>query len=109
MTLVNTLRMDRPQPIRDYLFTALQREYGEPAANPSSDWWTIGARRPFPVHITLNQPTRTDEAHVLIYDPNQTEGVAVIEARAGTLEEADVLCRRIRRIVDVNNAGRPRH
>lgn len=108
MTLGDTLPMDRPQSIRDYMFAALQREYGEPAANPSSNWWTIGARRPFPVHIALNHPANTDDAHVLIYDPKQTEGVAVIDARASTVEEADELCIRIGRIVKMNSADRPR-
>jgi hypothetical protein len=109
MTPVNTSRMDRPQPIRDYLFAALQREYGEPTANPNADWWSVCARRPFPVHIALNERTETDEAHVLIYDPRQTEEVPVIDAHPSTVEEVDELCRRIRRIVDANSACRPRH
>lgn len=95
--------------IRERFLDELRRRYGEPDRNPSSEWWTIGSRTPFPVHVCLNQPTRLDEAHVLIYDPRRTEGMLVVDVRASSSAEVDGLCGRIEAIVAKNgtpSAGR---
>ena len=94
--------------MRDYLLNKLREEYGEPTFNPSSQWWTVGHRRPFPVHICINWPSRGDEVHVLIYDPLQTEGPFLVEARAKSTSEVDQLYLRIPRIVHVNDISTSR-
>lgn len=88
--------------IREYLSERLSQQCGKPTKNPSADWWTIGACRPYPIHICLNEPTRHDRAHVLIYDPRATEGSCVIEAWVCSIEEIDQLCQRINLIVKTN-------
>jgi hypothetical protein len=86
--------------IREFALNQLSEEFGAPEVNPRSHWWTVGIRRPYPVHICLNETARVDEAHVLVYDPKQVEGVHVIDVH-------DLLAR-IRRIVEANGVEKTR-